>query len=274
MSLKDKVMIVNLTISQWGARKYDEKASKEVEAFHNAHEAGRFNKILIKSETLKEIQSMASKARNIHYEHTLPWGDNGDRILSTESYFRYISEISTVKYQFEQLVEQFVQEYVQLKEEAKFRLGSLYKETDYPHESTVRRKFDLRTIFMPVAEAEDFRLNVSNDMVNMMRTQIEGEVTSRVQKATSSIIERARDVVQKMKEVLSEKDKIFRDSLIGNIQNLVELIPILNFNDDPKVKEIQAKLNLLIVDPDRIRWNNKLRQEMAEKAGEILDSME
>ena len=131
MSLKEKVMIVNLTISQWSARKYDAKASKEVEAAHNAREAGRFNKSLLQSDTLKEIGKVANQMRTLHYEKTLPWGDNGDRVLSTEIYFEYITQVGQLTLAFNQAAEQFVSEYTNLKEDAKLRLNTLYREDDY-----------------------------------------------------------------------------------------------------------------------------------------------
>lgn len=274
MSLKDKVIIVNLTISQWGARKYDATATREVEQIHSAFDAGRFNKVLIKSETLKNITTCAGKARQIHYDMTLPWGDNGDRILSTESYFTYITEIGKMVNEFNQLVETFVAEYQNLKYEAKNRLSTLYKDGDYPHESEIREKFGMKTIFMPVAESDDFRLKISDEVATLMRTEIESEVNSRVSKAIDSVVDRARDVVSRMYETLSDPDKTFRNTMIGNIESLVETIPLLNFNKDQKLVDLTAALKTLIVDdPDKLRLFPRFRSEMAQKAKNILDSL-
>ena len=53
----------------------------------------------------------------------------------------------------------------------------------------------------------------------------------------------------------------------------MELIPILNFNNDQKIQDLQNKLKVLIVDPDKLRLIPKFRKEMAEKAEEILNSL-
>lgn len=272
-SLKERVMIVNLSISQWGARKYDKNASREIEQLHNAVDAGRFNKVLIKSDTLEEIQKTAGKARSFHYEATLPWGDNGDRILSTENYFNYLKEISGLKMEFGRLVEQFVQEYKDEIERSRQRLGSLFNEQDYPHPDMIKDKFNLKPLFMPVAEADDFRINISDSMLEAMKNQIGAELNSRVERATNSIIERARETVQKMIDTLSEPGKVFRDSLVGNVEELVETIPMLNFNDDQHVKDVAEMLKSLIVDPTLLRGNDSFRQEINTKAKEILNNI-
>ena len=272
-SLKDKVMIVNLTISQWGARKYDATATREVESVYNAHEAGRFNKSLIKSDTLKEISAVANKIRLNHYELTLPWGDNGDRILSTESYFKYISEIGVLTAKFNELVEQFIQEYYELKQEAKFRLNGLYKESDYPHEVDIKDKFKIRTVFMPIADAEDFRLNVSQDVAESIKNQITSEMNGRVAIAIDSVIDRAKDVLTKIVETLSEDGKIFRDSLIGNVESLVETMPLLNFNNDQRINDLAKAMSTIIVNPDPLRYDLRMRKEICNKAKAILDTL-
>jgi len=270
MSLKEKVMIVNLTISQWSARKYDAKASKEVEAAHNAREAGRFNKSLLQSDTLKEIGKVANQMRTLHYEKTLPWGDNGDRVLSTEIYFEYITQVGQLTLAFNQAAEQFVSEYTNLKEDAKLRLNTLYREDDYPAEWKIRDKFKAHVGFMPVAESDDLRVDMSEDVLIAMRGQITQEMNTRVGNAINEMLDRIRTAVKHMADTLTETDKVFRDSLVGNVQNLVETLPLLNFNNDVKVNDAIRIIGSLCVDPDKLRNNPAFRKAIAGKAKQIL----
>jgi hypothetical protein len=272
-SLKEKVMIVNLNISQWGARKYDANATREVEQFHNAHEAGRFNKMLIKSDTMKEIGKAANRARTFHYYNTLPWGDNGDRILSTENYFQYVSEMGKIKNEFDEFVKDFIQEYIGLKEEAKIRLGTLYHEQDYPNIGSIEGKFKFKNHFMPIAETDDFRVNISEDAVKMIKTQITSEMERRVNEAVEEMLTRIREAVLRMTETLSEPGKIFRDSLVGNLQNLSETIPLMNFTNDQRVVDTVKMIKPLIVNPDMLRNNDGFRQEIATKAKQVLNNI-
>lgn len=272
-SLKEKVMIVNLTISQWGARKYDRTATKEVEDAHQAKEAGRFNKVLMSSETLTNIGKVGSKIRLYHYENTLPWGDNGDRILPTEKYFEYVTQIGLMRYEFGTLCDTFINEYVEEKEASKKRLNSLYKESDYPQPESIRKKFDIGVSFMPIAEGNDLRVNMSAEVIDSIKSQITKELEKRITNATEDMLSRLREAVQRMYETLEDKDKIFRDTLVYNIQGLVENLPLMNFNNDQKVVDAINYCSGLVVNPDDLRTKRKFRMEIAAKAKQIFETI-
>lgn len=272
-SLKEKVMIVNLTISQWGARKYDKTATKEVEDQHQAKEAGRFNKILIQSDTLSKVSKISGKLRQYHYDNTLPWGDNGDRILSVEKYFQYIMDIGNMKMEFTGLIETFIQEYEKEKEDSKIRLNSLYKESDYPPSESIAKKFDIVVSFMPIADGNDLRVNMSESVINSLKNQITKELENRVNNATEDLLQRLREAVTRMVETLSEPTKIFRDTLVGNIEALTEHLPLMNFNNDQRITDAVSYAKGLCVNPEDLRKSKRFKREILAKAKQVLSNI-
>lgn len=272
-SLKEKVMIVNLKISQWGARKKDDSISKEVENNHNAQEAGNYTKRLMASDTLEHIGKVCNKMRLFNYSNTLPWGDNGDRILPTEKYFEYVLGIGKLKMEFTELTDQFVQEYENEKQRSQRRLNTMYKESDYPPSEHLRRKFAITVGFMPIADGNDLRVNMSAEVINSIKSQITKELEQRVSMATEDILDRLRKAIGRMIEILYDKDAKFRDSLVGNIEALCENLPSLNFNNDPHIIEVIGWCQGLIVDPEDLRCKRKYRFEIAAKARQILDNI-
>lgn len=42
--IQSKVMLCSVNVSAWGARRFDQKATEEVEKNHSAKNIGRFNK--------------------------------------------------------------------------------------------------------------------------------------------------------------------------------------------------------------------------------------
>src|SRR4051812_48829471 len=130
--LQEKAMLANLTIRAWSARKRDRDVSKEVETKHQAKDAGNFNKLLIDKDALKPIVSLTSTLRDMHYEMTLPWGDNGDRLLPSKMYFDYTRKMRNLRDQFDSAVNDFVAQYPTFKQNARKRLGSMYDPDDYP----------------------------------------------------------------------------------------------------------------------------------------------
>lgn len=271
-NLTEKALIVTLAISQWSARKYDRKISKEVDQTHNATDAGRYNKILIAKTHLEEIQKTVSAVRDFHYKNTLPWSDLGERILPTVNYFEYTAKIREFRTDFEKNVRSLVQVYPSLIDEAKIKLNGLFNALDYPKD--ISSKFDLKVGFMPLPEASDFRVDLNKDEVNNLRESIEGEINSRVQDAVRDIYTRVKSQLEHMRERLSEKDAVFRDTLFTNMEELVKLMPKLNLTNDPTIDALAEDLkNLCAVSIPDVRLNKKLRADKANEVSSILQNM-
>ena len=275
MSLKENLMLVNLSISKWGARKYDPAISNEVTRNHSATaDSARVNKLLLSSDSFKNITTTGGVAYNYHIKYTLAWEDNGPRALPSGRYFEYLSVMSEAKLKFEEAVQEFIKEYPELVEKAKYaRLGSMYNPNDYPPVYELQDKFKMKFTFMPVADSSDFRIQMSEDEVVQIKNDITAELDARVNKALGDILERSREVVYKIYETLNEPNKIFRDTLLGNVKSLAELIPLLNFTNDAHVNDVCNLLNSLDYDPETLRWKLSLRKEVAAKAKLIYNQI-
>ncbi len=272
-NLSEKALLVNLTISQWTGKKYDKKVSKQIERDHNAHNAGKFNKTLIAEDELKKIQSISNTARSFLRDNTLPWGDNGDRLLPSTNYFEFISIYRKHKDYFNLAVNNFIQQYPSLKAEAKRRLNGMYQETDYPPTHVMKSKFNIDISFMPISDMKDFRLEIDDTEVQNLKSQIELEINNRILQTTNDMWLRIKETVGHMVEKLSEKDPIFRDTLIENIRDLIEILPRLNFTNDQNITKAIQSMKDLLVAPDSLRNNVQLRNQKAREAKAILDKV-
>ena len=89
--LSTKVMLVDLSISFWTAKKYDRKVSKEVADNHKTTEkVGRYRKnLMMDAPSLEAISKAMGAAHTEHYKRTLPWSDGGVRILTAAGYLSY-----------------------------------------------------------------------------------------------------------------------------------------------------------------------------------------
>ncbi len=84
MNLSDRALLVQLTISQWTARKYDKKATQEVATtFNTSKDAGRYNKSLLPmNDYLDRVHKKTTHIREKFYKNTLPWGMEGTMMLN------------------------------------------------------------------------------------------------------------------------------------------------------------------------------------------------
>lgn len=270
-TLKEKAILVSLEIKQWTARKFDRKVTEEVNEHHNAKDAGRFNKLLIASEHLQNITKAVTEIRDYHYTATLPWNNEGTRLLASELYFDYTAKIGQLKDKYEEAVSKFVTGYPAMIEEAKVKLNGLFNPDDYP--SDVSDRFGIRTSFMPVPDSSDLRVNVGLEEVDRLKVDIAKEINDRFASAQRDIYVRVSEHLKRMHEKLSDKKGIFRDSLFNNLLEMVELLPKLNIAGDKNIAEVCEELRSLYCDPDTIRKNVRKRKETADQVNSILGKL-
>jgi hypothetical protein len=271
-NLTEKALLVNLKIAQWSARKYDRKVTNEVNAAHNAKDAGRFNKILLAKENLDAINKVATRARTFHYENTLPWSDTGERLLPSDNYFEYVGKLSELKNEFESVVRMFVQDYPEMIEQAKHDLNGLFNAYDYP--ANIGDRFQIKSSFMPVPDVQDLRVDLSAKEVDHIRETMAAEITDRFANAQRDIYGRIAEQLRYMRERLNEADAVFRDSLFENILSLVELLPRLNVAGDANITAVCNDLKSIYCDPENVRKDKKLRADKAKEVEAMLSKID
>lgn len=272
MSLNSKAMIVTLNVSCWTARKQDRRVAEEVDAAHNAKDAGRYNKLLIDKKYLDPLTSHAGAIRQYHYKMTLPWMDNGGRLLPSKLFMEYRSGLEQLKTKFETLVNDFITIYDQrLIQDARIRLGTLYEPGDYPPGHELRSKFGVETDILPVPSGSDFRVDVANSEVTRIQEEITRRVEQRQKQAMKDAWARVREVVSTIYERTSADKAIIRDSLMDNAIELVRLLPGLNVSDDPALTSLTTEItDKLLVDVWTLRNSKATRLRVADAAQSIL----
>ena len=93
MNLSDRALLVQLSISQWTARKYDKKVTQDVASSHGVStSAGRYNKVLLPmNDLLDRVHKKSTLIRTKFYENTLPWGIEGTMMLPSANYLKFVT---------------------------------------------------------------------------------------------------------------------------------------------------------------------------------------
>ena len=274
-------MLCTLSIAQWSASKHDREASAEIAAHHGAQpDVGRYNKILIPKETLAELRQIAGEARREHYFMTLPWDDNGYRVLPARSTWTTRKSYGNIPAS-SGAVEVFAAQFDQLVVEARSRLGGLFRAEDFPTSKEIREKFAFETKVMPLPDANDFRVSLGDEERDRIRRQITASVEASLTLASRDLWQRMYKAVLHMAERLSAYkatgngvEHPFRDSIVTNLMKLVDVMPKLNVTGDPELERLTAQVRAsLLIDPDELRQSESTRTETAKKAAEIAERM-
>jgi hypothetical protein len=284
-ALASRAMVVSLSISQWTARRLDRKITDEVNKKHNAaDDAGRYNKLLLPKEALDGITSIVSETGAEFRKRTLPWIDNGGRIMSADAFMAHAAWMRGQERKFTRAVEDFLAKYPTYVQEARNRLNGMFDQDDYPHTEVLRSKFSMELKVLPVPSASDFRVAMSQAQADQIRADIERTVNEATANAVKDIYARVAEVTGRMVERLNaykpakgkgdKSEGVFRDSLVDNIRDLIDILPALNITGDPALTAMADRLRPLVEhDAVVLRENEGIRRDVAQEAQNILDSV-
>lgn len=284
--LSERAMLATLSISTYGGMMHDKEVTEEVNASFKAEkQAGRYNKRLVHTKFFVDVAGAASVARRTHKLLTLPWEDDGTRILTTAGYLNYTAKMKECRLKFETASAEFAKGLPEYIEEAKTRLGEMFNVADYPSEAELTDKFDFDVEIKQVPQSKDFRAHLSDDQVKTIIKDMDKRSNKRVETAMNDVFERVADLVRKMSEKLrdytpaSEGQKVkgkLHDSLVYNIHEIAEALPSLNITNDPRIEKLQEDLmkDLVEYGPQTLRGDAKIRAQTISKADKILKKVE
>ena len=180
--LSERAMLTSLHISSYAGNMFDQQATEEFNESNNADRkrAGRYNKKLIDPKFLSGVSAAHNNARRLHRLLTLPWDDDGTRILTTAGYLPYTEKMHDCRLKAEDEVKQFISTLPDAVKEAKQRLGELFNEDDYPTNDVLKSKFGFDVEIKPVPESGDFRAQLSDAQVKAIVKDIERRADQRL----------------------------------------------------------------------------------------------
>jgi hypothetical protein len=275
--ITEKAMFAAVHISVWTATKHDQQVSRDVANRHGAHEnAGRYNKKLLKeAKKLEAIRTLAGKIRVYFHQITLPWSDEGYRILPSNLYFELSNKMREFEQEFYAAVQAFVAEYPSYIQQVQPALNGLFRAEDYPEPSKIREKFDLKLEILPIPTGDDFRVALSEEQRARISREIDSNVREALQRGTHDLWLRLRKVVEHMVSRLNEPQGRLHASVVDNIAELVEVLPRLNIAQDPQLNAFveEIKTRLCAYSSKELKQNELLRVSTAQEAADIVSRM-
>lgn len=280
-SISSSATLVELGISKWTGRKLDKRASADVASANYASNgvANVHKKLLGNCSELKDIDTLVGEARTAHYSMTMPWSDTGLRLLTTKAYFKYHETMTKAQASFDDCVNTFLQAYDWEITQAQAKLGDLFNRNDYPTTESLSSKFGFRLSYMPLPDVGDFRLDINTEAQNDIKSHYETYYTTQLNNAMNDIWQRAFKCLSNMSERLdyasNEGKKVFRDTLVTNVVDMVDLLAVCNVTNDSQMEAMRVRLEdtLQGVTPDALREDAYLRAETKKSIDEAIKSL-
>lgn len=284
--IKSKAVLVKLKRAKMSRNKMDKDLSQFVADHVKATEEGavRVNKSIFTKASTQEYMDIYNEASKYYYKVTLPWDDKGYRLLSVKIFKEFTKKFKDFTTRYRQVVNTFIDGIEGHIEEAKALLGTGWKAEDYKFlsanggidRSWLMDQFNLEVEFGTVTGKDDLRAEITEDDREAIAEQIEARSLEKFAKSQESVVIRVKEVVGKMHERLCSADATFRDTLVPNVEELIDIIPALNITGDAAINRLadECRKKLLNWDCQTLRDDPEKREEVSQAADKILKQAE
>ena len=272
-SISSAAMIVDFNASVWTARKKDNKASEDVNNM-NAADKGVANvtkNLLGECDELRAVQKFAANVRNIHYSMTMPWSDNGSRLLTTQQYFKYNEVMTDLQQEFYRLVGELLDVYEWRVIKAQDKLGTMFNRDEYPTRDSLQDKFGFRVSYVPLPDAGDFRIDIGNEAMTQIKSQYESHYTQAIQTAMNDIWHKLHDnlttLVRQLDVNEEGKGNRLYDSVFDRAIELTEMLGTCNVTGDSQMEAMRRQMEQALhgLNLDQIKRSPTLREDTRTK---------
>ena len=283
--LDQRAVLIRLRVSKFGINRKDAKATKDAQDANNAAaDSGEFTKHIMPKTWLDPVSKIEGEATRYLAQHSSPWADDKARIIASSTFLTVKRALDDYETGFNIEADRAAASYDIERQAARFRLGGMFNERDYPPASAIRRKFNFRVVVRQVPMADDFRVDLDDESRAAVQAAMEAANRTQLEEVRQDLKTRVREVAERIVERLTnykpgEKGKraesTFKDSLIQNARDLAELLPSLNILGDPEIDDLAFRLKEMSDTPaQELREDEATRKATARAAQDILDSMD
>ena len=276
-------MMVDLHISVYSGRKQDKATQGEVtlaKGSGSTKAASVYKNLFAECKELDALTKFQARVRAEHYRLTLPWNDQGARLLPTAALFDYQKTMDRFKQEFDRLVDVFLDKYDTLVAAAAFQLGSLFDRKEYLSRAQVALRFRMESSFTPLPTGGDFRLDIESEVQRGLVAQYERRMEAKLAEANQDAWSRLHAALTRLSDrlVIEEdgKKRTFHDTMVTGALDLCELLHSLNVTNDPALTKASRQLAELLsgVTPKELRDEHSTRIQTKQRVDQILEAFD
>ena len=256
-----------------------EQKSQAADSFGADAESINAGKRLIdvKHEAWKSLTSIKSQATKYWKENSLPYPETGLRLIRQDKVEEFNSTFEDFRTELTAGVHLFDQRFVEIKEAARDRLGSLFDLTDYP--STLEDEFGIEWSF-PAVNPPDYLKRLNPEVYAEQTRRVAQRFDEAVQLAEAAFFEELDKLVSHLAERLAGDDdgrpKIFRDSAVTNMGDFFTRFRSLNIRSNDQLDELVERCEGLLnnVQPAALRSDDGLRRSLSTNLAAVRSSLD
>lgn len=288
MSLKENALLVSLSVKKPQMTKVDAKGTNAAERANNAHGAGEYRKQLYPKHLVSPIRAIESAARAYMENEAYPW-TRSKFILPNPRFMGFMDTMGKYELQFEQATTAFLQNWVNVLDEARRSQGDMFNDKDYPDVIELAKRFSFEVIVEPVTDSTDFRVQMQGDAAEALKARAEKQAQDRMNDLMAEPLKRLRTVISRLNETVGKEDRvvtdkrtglvevkspIFRDSVCDDIAHEISLL--YDFIDvmPADVSKLAMQVAGATPSPDELRNSKAAREQTKADTSALLATID
>jgi hypothetical protein len=274
-----------------GLNRTDNAASREAEKHANAV-AGAARVVVSRlpgaDQHHRRLVAMQNSAKRTFLFYTMPYGnDEGWRLMPNVNWEPFTKRFVVDKQAFVVARDEFIADLPNVVARARANKGAFNIEV--PTEDELRDAYDIDTEFRDISPGrfrglpEGTSRKLQAHATRRLATAIEAatkDTLSRFLGPLEHFVERMKAYDERVRDLAAGKQEergrngAFRDSVVTNLSELVEVVGSFNVLNDERLTWVHEQVQAFKVDPDDLRKDDRLRQDTAQKASNILTNLQ
>lgn len=277
MSLANKALLMNLTIIMPPQTVSLKEESENISIKHRSepNQARVVGKLFAKQD-IKPLQQVATAARSWFKDHTLTYG-RGQGIINAKTYWDFMENMGAFRLQFNDAKRVMINNMEDVLANAQEANGTLFNRANYPSLSELENKISFNIECNPVPAANDYDklADLTPEEIEVLKREAVLNNQEKLNAGIKELFERLIKTLVHAAERLTDDDKggkIFRKTLISNIEAALVAAETLNIEDNDDLKHYAAQIRSVFdgITADDLRRSTELRRETAAKAEELV----
>lgn len=268
--LRTTMAAVRLSFTWFGARKSlsVEQKTRAADAFGAEGNYLSAGKKLFDTghPAFRAVTAVRHRAVSLWRGMSLPYPEPGIRLIRQEDVAVFDVQMTTLRSELAQAVQELDEHFLELQAAARQRLGRLYSSDDYP--ASLLGLFQLEYDF-PSVEPPDYLRQLSPALYEQEKARVASRFDEAVRLAEEAFTSELARLVSHLTERISGQDdgkpKIFRDSAIENLTEFFQRFGQLNVRSSEQLDQLVAQARQIVrsVEPQQLRDSGSLRQHVA-----------
>ena len=279
--LRTTMAAVRLSISWFGTRKTLSAAQKN-QAAHTFGAEGKFmsagKKLLdTRHPAFQAVTAVRTRITAYFTGVSLPYPEPGIRLIRQDDIQAFDVQLTTLRAELDEAVEQLDEHYAELKDAARDRLGSLYNAGDYP--ASLRGLFSVEYDF-PSVEPPDYLQQLNPELYQQECQRVTARFDEAVRLAEAAFTDELAKLVSHLCERLSGTDdgkpKVFRDSAVKNLTEFFERFRHLDIVSSDQLGQLVDQVQGVVrgIKPQQLREQQSLRQHVATELSAVTSVLD